>query len=122
MTILTVTSDEEMKENPGFIRRIIDFGLNLINIIEPSRNTTLYAAAIVVGSFTGLGGFLFIRLIEWIGEFLFGTLPELINIGRAWLIFIPMIGGLIAGPIIAFFAAEAKGHGVPEVLQAIALN
>jgi len=122
MTILTVSNDEDVNQHPGLFRRVIDFGLNLINSIEPSRNTTLYVAAIVVGLFTGLGGFLFIRLIEWIGEFLFGTLPELIPIGRAWLILIPMIGGLIAGPIIAFFAAEAKGHGVPEVMQAIALN
>ena len=30
-----------------------------------------------------------------------------------------MIGGLIVGPIIYFFAPEAKGHGVPEVMQAI---
>jgi len=41
---------------------------------------------------------------------------------RWLLIFIPALGGLIAGPIIAFFASEAKGHGVPEVMQAIALR
>jgi CIC family chloride channel protein len=34
----------------------------------------------------------------------------------------PLIGGLLAGPIIYFFAKEAKGHGVPEVMQAIALK
>lgn len=34
----------------------------------------------------------------------------------------PVIGGLLARPIIAFFAKEAKGHGVPEVMQAIALR
>ena len=28
----------------------------------------------------------------------------------------------MAGPIIAYFALEAKGHGVPEVMQAIALK
>ena len=28
----------------------------------------------------------------------------------------------MAGPIIALFAKEAKGHGVPEVMQAIALH
>ena len=32
---------------------------------------------------------------------------------------IPVAGALIAGPIIAWFAAEAKGHGVPEVMQAL---
>jgi CIC family chloride channel protein len=35
---------------------------------------------------------------------------------------IPIIGGLIVGPIIYFFAPEAKGHGVPEVMQAILMK
>ena len=39
-----------------------------------------------------------------------------------WIILIPIIGGLIVGPIIHFFAPEAKGHGVPEVMQAILLK
>jgi CIC family chloride channel protein len=29
---------------------------------------------------------------------------------------------VLAGPIIAYFAKQAKGHGVPEVLRAIALH
>ena len=35
--------------------------------------------------------------------------------GRVWLILVPVTGGLLVGPIIAKFAVEAKGHGVPEV-------
>ncbi len=31
----------------------------------------------------------------------------------------PAIGGAIVGPIIYFFAREAKGHGVPEVMDAM---
>ncbi len=38
------------------------------------------------------------------------------------MIFIPALGGLIFGPLIYFFAREAKGHGVPEVMQAVALR
>ncbi|MCB2211071.1 chloride channel protein [bacterium] len=33
---------------------------------------------------------------------------------------IPVAGGLIVGPIVTFFAAEAKGHGVPEVMASVA--
>ncbi|MBI1881771.1 MAG: chloride channel protein, partial [Chloroflexi bacterium] len=43
-------------------------------------------------------------------------------LGRGLFILAPALGGLLAGPIIAFFAREAKGHGVPEVMQAIALR
>ncbi|MCP5059235.1 MAG: chloride channel protein [bacterium] len=38
------------------------------------------------------------------------------------LLLIPAIGGLIVGPLVYFFAREAKGHGVPEVMQAVALR
>ena len=34
----------------------------------------------------------------------------------------PAIGGLIVGPLVYYFAREAKGHGVPEVMEAVALR
>lgn len=90
---------------------------------QPSSSNVLIIAAILVGIGTSLGGILFIRMIEWVQFFLFEKLPDWFSSpGRLWLIIIPAIGGLVAGPIIAFFAREAKGHGVPEVMQAIALN
>jgi CIC family chloride channel protein len=39
-----------------------------------------------------------------------------------WRLAIPALGGAIVGPLIYFFAREAKGHGVPEVMAAIALR
>jgi CIC family chloride channel protein len=39
-----------------------------------------------------------------------------------WRIALPAAGGLIVGPLIYFFAREAKGHGVPEVMAAVALR
>ena len=94
-----------------------------INIVQGSSSTTLFIAAVVVGAGTGLGGVLFIHMIQWVTDFLFGWLPtHFPAIGRGWIFLAPIIGGLIAGPIIAFFASEAKGHGVPEVMQAIAIK
>ena len=37
-----------------------------------------------------------------------------------WRLMIPAIGGLIVGPLIYYFAREARGHGVPEVMKAVA--
>jgi chloride channel protein, CIC family len=34
----------------------------------------------------------------------------------------PALGGLIIGPIITYFVKEARGHGVPEVMEAVALR
>jgi CIC family chloride channel protein len=39
-----------------------------------------------------------------------------------WRLALPAAGGLIVGPLIYFFAREAKGHGVPEVMAAVALR
>ena len=39
-----------------------------------------------------------------------------------WRLAIPATGGLIVGPLIYFFAREARGHGVPEVMKAVALR
>ena len=90
---------------------------------QPSEATLLILTAIIIGVVTGLAAVAFIRLIRIFTVISFDTIPTLFPfLGRTWVIWIPLIGSLIAGPIIAFFASEAKGHGVPEVMQAIVLN
>ena len=39
-----------------------------------------------------------------------------------WVIVVPAIGGLLVGLITKFVAGEAKGHGVPEVMESISLH
>jgi len=96
---------------------------NILDRIRFSETTTLMVTAIVIGAGTGLGAVFFIWLIESVQKIFFeGGEALLGGMGRWLLIFIPAVGGLIGGPIIAFFASEAKGHGVPEVMQAIALR
>ena len=48
-----------------------------------------------------------------------GHLPWL---GLGFYVLIPAIGGLVYGPLIYRFAREARGHGVPEVMIAVADN
>jgi chloride channel protein, CIC family len=43
-------------------------------------------------------------------------------LGLAFFIIIPVIGGIIYGPLIYRYAREARGHGVPEVMLAVAEN
>ncbi len=95
----------------------------LLDRIQPSETVVLIGTALVVGAGTGLGAVFFIDLIALIQTLIFQDLPSLYGgLGRGWLILAPALGGLIAGPIITFFAKEAKGHGVPEVMQAIAVR
>lgn len=96
---------------------------DILDRIRLSETTILIATAILIGAGTGLGAIFFIWLIESVQRLFFeGSEAFFGGMGRWLLIFIPAVGGLIAGPIIAFFASEAKGHGVPEVMQAIALR
>ena len=39
-----------------------------------------------------------------------------------WVIVVPAVGGIFVGLITRFVAGEAKGHGVPEVMESIALH
>jgi CIC family chloride channel protein len=45
--------------------------------------------------------------------------PHFPGLGFWFLILVPVIAGLIYGPIIQRFAKEARGHGVPEVMLAV---
>jgi CIC family chloride channel protein len=82
--------------------------------------------AIVIGLLGGLGAVGFrecIRLFQvaaWHTEHV--TLTYLRDLPNWWKILSPALGGLIVGLIIVRFAAEAKGHGVPEVMEAVALR
>lgn len=95
----------------------------LLDRLQPSETAVLFGTAIAVGAGTGLCAVLFIRLIAGIESISFSEVRSYLGFaGRGLFIFAPAIGGLLAGPVITYFAREAKGHGVPEVMQAIALR
>jgi CIC family chloride channel protein len=50
------------------------------------------------------------------------TLDYIYGLPFWWKILAPAVGGLIVGLITYRFAREAKGHGVPEVMEAVALR
>ncbi len=91
-----------------------------------SETTILILLSSVVGSLTGLGAVAFIWLILKAKDIFFGKSVDLVHLVSSnieyWEILIPAVGGLIVGPIVYKFAKEAKGHGVPEVMIAVALK
>jgi len=95
----------------------------LLDHLAPREGLVLLVLAVIVGVATGLAAVFFIRLISFIQEAAYGGAENIFPaLGRFWIILIPVIGGLLVGPIIAKFAMEAKGHGVPEVMQALILR
>ena len=96
---------------------------NLLDRLQPSETTVLLVTSMAVGVGTGLGAVLFIELISFVQKVFFENGAALLGfMGRSIFILAPLVGGLLAGPIIYYFAKEAKGHGVPEVIQAIAVR
>ena len=79
----------------------------------------LFILSVVIGAATGLAAVFFIKLIHAIQYICFAKIPSLIpGLGIWTYFFIPILGGLLVGPLI-LLAQEAKGHGVPEVMQAL---
>lgn len=86
----------------------------------PSQNY-LIILAIVIGVLTGFGSVGFIYILHFITDFANNDVASALGVfGPASLVLLPAIGGLFVGPLINRFAPEAKGHGVPEVMTALA--
>ncbi len=98
--------------------------LNLwIEQVKMTEHLFMMILASIIGLLAGFGAVGIKLLIHYISDLSWsgdGTLLE--NITAApwyWKLFVPTVGGLLVGPVIHFFAPEAKGHGVPEVMQAV---
>jgi CIC family chloride channel protein len=84
--------------------------------------------ALVVGVVTGFGAVGFRDLIGLVHNFAFGgklsfAYDANVFTGAArwgaFVILVPVVGGILVTFLVSNFAPEAKGHGVPEVMDAI---
>jgi CIC family chloride channel protein len=101
---------------------------NLLKKFQLSQTNVLIILSVFVGLGTGIGAITFIMLIKYFNHLFFGLTDQILTeaIGmqgfaiKYWLPLIPLLGGLLVGPIVYRYAVEAKGHGVPEVMNAVA--
>jgi len=91
-----------------------------------NRHVSLSLIAIIIGILGAYGAILFRLTIKY-AQYLFyrntadfltfsGQVPVLLKIG------LPAAGGLFVGLLVYFGAPEAKGPGVPEIMEAVALK
>jgi CIC family chloride channel protein len=94
--------------------------------IPANEHTIMVILAVIVGAAGGLGAVGFRYLISIFQTLAYGDENDLlqlvVNLPWYYRVTIPVIGGLIVGPLVYFFAREAKGHGVPEVMEAVAIK
>jgi CIC family chloride channel protein len=94
-----------------------------------SSDAGLLVLALIVGAGAGGGAVGFRWLIKVFTLALSGhsdyaglghiANPHVPGLGRYFVIFAPVVAGLLYGPLVYFFAKEARGHGVPEVMFAV---
>ena len=81
--------------------------------------------AVIVGLLGGVGAVGFRELIHTIQHFAWASDPYSLDDVRAlpwwWILMVPAIGGLAVG-FVTIFASEARGHGVPEIISAVAVG
>jgi CIC family chloride channel protein len=94
--------------------------------LQTNEHTIMALLGIIVGLSGGLGAVGFRYLIRFFQTLAYGGQTDLlelvVNLPWYYRVAVPAIGGLIVGPVVYFFAREAKGHGVPEVMEAVALK
>ena len=98
---------------------------------DETRSLGLLALTIlglILGVVTGIGAVLFRELINLLhnlffaGQFSFNYDANVFTAPSRWgalIILAPVVGGIIVTFLVSNFAPEAKGHGVPEVMDAI---
>ena len=91
---------------------------------DVSQNALAISASLVIGLGGGYGAVGFRRLIDFVNwvavQGLGGALKA--HLGPAFVIVPLVLGGAFVAWFVARFAPEAKGHGVPEVMAAVALR
>jgi len=91
-----------------------------------TEHTFVILVAILIGLLAGFGAIGVRFLIRFFQRISFGPGLNILELAEhlPWheKILIPVAGGLIVGPIIHYLAKEAKGHGVPEVMEAVVIK
>ena len=98
----------------------------ILEYAQVSQTTYVFILASIVGIMGGFGAIGLNYLVELINDVVLigegSIIARLQQTLWLWRVLIPVLGAIFVGPLIHFFAREAKGHGVPEVMAAIALK
>lgn len=92
----------------------------LLERFKTSEHLFMIIVPVIIGLLGGLGAIVLRTLIHLFQALLWGNEQYAAH----WLqtVLVPAGGAFVVGLIIYFFSKEAKGHGVPEVMEAITLR
>ena len=94
--------------------------------LRSREHSLVLVLAAIIGLAGGLGSVAFRQLIRGVQFLSWGDWTYTLDLVRDhpwwWVLILPALGGLVVGPIIYWGARETRGHGVPEVMEAVALR
>ena len=106
----------------------MDFPSQRIPLFSNGAPVRLAVLAMVVGLVAGLGAVVFRGLIAlfhnllFFGQWSFSYDTSLHTPASPWgagIILVPVLGAVVVAFLVKTFAPEAKGHGMPEVIEAV---
>ena len=107
--------------NLKLARKVPSFYL-LLSLSEVTRSLLLLALAVITGAAAALGVVLFRYLVDFCHQLFFSDLLPVVSMHvfgyNLGIILLPVLGGLIIGPIMWRLAPELVGHGIPETMEA----
>ena len=106
------TAGRPAPESAGFRIVTVSFLSAAVGLIAGCIALLLYK---LIGLFTNLAFY---------GHFAFNFASPRYSLGHLglWVIFIPVIGGLIVGVMAKYGSSKIKGHGIPEAMEAVLSN
>ncbi len=113
-------------KHPVFHKLYQRFVLYQIRQLRKSEHTYMVLIAILIGILGGYGAIFFRFAIRFFQALAFGSWHYTLEYvsGLPWYVKLlaPAAGGLIVGPVVYYFSREAKGSGVPEVIESVFLH
>ena len=97
--------------SPDRLRSVTDSPMFRLNIL-----------AGITGAAVACLAWLFLQLIDGVQWLFYRDGGFLAHDLGFWALLVPVTGGLVAGLIIKYYAHEARGHGVPVVMEAVAVK
>jgi CIC family chloride channel protein len=108
------------------VRRVFRKSLAKVRGVHMHQHVYLSIVAILIGILGGYGALLFRYAIKATQYIFYHNTDDFLNFAHTLPFYLkialPALGGLIVGPLVYFGAREAKGHGVPVVMEAVALR
>jgi chloride channel protein, CIC family len=96
--------------------------LHWLNRLQPSETVLLGGASLLVGLLSGMGVWVFKRLIDLFHLVFFGGIGSaLASLGGWTIALVPALGGLVVGLLMSRFVGPERHHGVAGIMEAVAL-